>query len=219
MKRRKRHRINIKMLKALIIFLCVVVGVMFVFRLVSAKAMPLVNAIATLEARNRINKIILETINDTVVHSDVVSSDFYTKVEDVDGMITSLSLNTVLVNALCAELADNISDEFMAPDSQAIAIPMGTLTGIDLFANIGPSYNVRVLPHGSAEVYYESRFESAGINQINFQVWLDVSVNMRIINPLLSGDIIVERRVPIVNTVFSGKVPENFFGGLPFERN
>jgi sporulation protein YunB len=178
--------------------------------------MPLVNAIATLEARNRINKIILDTINRTVTESEIVSSDFYSKTEDTDGMITSFAVNTVLVNALCAELADKISDEFVLPESTAISIPMGTLTGIELFANTGPSYNVRVLPHGSADVNYETLFESAGINQVNFQVWLDVSVNMRIINPLLPGDIIVERRVPIVNTVFSGKVPENFFGGMPF---
>jgi len=216
MKHRKRHRLNIKLLKAMLLFLCVVVGMLFAFRIVSFRTMPLVNAIATLEARNRINKIILDTINQTVVDSDIVTSDFYSKTEDTDGMLTSLAVNTVLVNALCAELADNISDEFMAPDSTAISIPMGTLTGIELLANVGPSYNVRVLPHGSAEVYYETRFESAGINQINFQVWLDVSVNMRIINPLLPGEIIVERRVPIVNTVFSGKVPENFFGGMPF---
>jgi sporulation protein YunB len=178
--------------------------------------MPLVNAIATLEARNRINKIILDTINETVVDSDIVSSDFYSKTEDAGGMITSLAVNTVLVNALCAELADNISYEFTAPDSKTISIPAGTLTGIDLLANVGPKYNVRVLPHGSAEVYYESRFESAGINQVNFQVWLDVAVNMRIINPLMPQEIAVERRVPIVNTVFSGKIPDNFFGGFPF---
>jgi len=125
-------------------------------------------------------------------------------------------VNTVLVNALCAEIADNISYEFISPNSKTISIPVGTLTGIDLLANVGPSYNVRVLPHGSAEVFYESHFESRGINQVNFQVWLDVAVNMRIINPLMPGEIVVERRVPIVNTVFSGKIPENFFGGYPF---
>ena len=219
MKRRKRYRINIKLLKTLLIFLFVVAGLLALLRVVSIRTMPIVNAIATLEARNRINKIILDTINDIVVESDMVTSDFYIKTEDNDGLITSLAVNTVLVNALCARLADNISNEFMMPESKAISIPVGSLTGIELFANIGPNYNVRVLPHGSAEVYYESRFESVGINQVNFQVWLDVSVNMRIINPLLPGEIIVERRVPIVNTVFSGKVPENFIGRLPFEIN
>lgn len=219
MSRRKRNRISIKLLKALLFFLCVVIVLLLVFRIVSIRTMPLVNAIATLEARNRINKIILETINDTIVNGEVVTTDFYSKTEDTSGILTSLTVNTVLVNALCAELADNISEEFIAPDSKPISIPMGTLTGIDLLANLGPNYNVKVLPHGSAEVYYESRFESVGINQINFQVWLDVSVNMRIINPLLPDEIIVERRVPIVNTVFSGKVPENFFGRFPYEMN
>jgi sporulation protein YunB len=217
MKRRRRRKSNMKLMKALLLFLLVVAGLLLAFRIVSLRTMPLVNAIATIEARNRINKIILDTINQTVVEREIVSSDFYSKTEDADGMITSLAINTVLINALCAELADNISNEFMTPESHPIAIPMGTLTGIELLANLGPNYNVRVLPHGTADVYYQSRFESAGINQINFQVWMDISVNMRIINPLLPGEIIVERRVPIVNTVFSGKVPENFFGGFPFE--
>jgi len=205
-----------KLLKALLIFGFFVVGLLLIFRLISLRTMPLVNAIATLEARNRINKIILETINETVAESDIVTSDFYNIVEDDDGMITSLSLNTMLVNAMCAKLADSISDEFLDAGSKTISIPIGALSGIELLANIGPYYSVSVLPHGSAEVHYGSRFESAGINQVNFQVWLDVAVNMRIINPLMPGEIIVERRVPIVNTVFSGKVPENFFGGLPF---
>jgi len=192
-------------------------GLFFAFSMVNARAMPLVNAIAAIEARNRINNIIYTTINETVTEKEIIATDFFTKTEDADGMITSLAINTVLVNALCAELADNISEEFMSPNSRAISVPAGTLTGLDLFANLGPSYSVKVLPHGSAEVTYSTRFESAGINQINFQVWLDVSVNMRIVNPLLAGDILVERKVPLVNTVFSGKVPENFFGGLPFE--
>jgi hypothetical protein len=70
------------------------------------------------------------------------------------------------------------------------------------------------MPIGAANVEYHTSFTSAGINQINFQVWLTVTAAMQIVNPLQTREAAVERSVPLVNTVFAGEIPEIFFWPL-----
>jgi sporulation protein YunB len=105
-------------------------------------------------------------------------------------------------------LAVDISNSLSIDNPTPIAVPIGMLTGIPILAGLGPEFSVNIIPAGEAKVEYETSFTSAGINQINFQVWLVVSTNMRIVVPLQEETIPISRRVPLVNTVFAGVVPE-----------
>jgi len=107
-------------------------------------------------------------------------------------------------------LALDISYELanVTHDPLEILVPTGLFTGIPIFAGLGPDIAIKVIPSGEARVEYETSFSSAGINQINFQVWLVVESTMHIVIPLQEEVITVSRRVPLVNTIFAGVVPD-----------
>jgi len=116
---------------------------------------------------------------------------------------------------LTNEIAVYMSRELMAMDNERVEIPYGALTGVRVLANIGPMYTVYLMPIGEVMVDYSSSFSSVGINQVNFQVWLNVRARMSIINPLQSSEIVLERKIPLVNTVINAEIPNVFFNAAP----
>ena len=77
--------------------------------------------------------------------------------------------------------------------------------------NVNCIYDARYC--GSAEADYETSVESAGIGQVNFKVCPVVKTDMTIVSPLMDKRISIMRKLMLVNTVFSGEVPEAFYGG------
>ena len=66
------------------------------------------------------------------------------------------------------------------------------------------------MPSKEALVNYNTEFNSVGINQSNFKIWIDINTTVRIINPLQKKEIEFNRKVMIVDTVINGVVPENY---------
>ena len=68
----------------------------------------------------------------------------------------------------------------------------------------------KLMEHGSAYVDYDTSFESAGINQTNFKIWINVMINVRIVNPLVSKSVEVQRKIMLIDTVIKGDIPMGY---------
>lgn len=203
----------------LVIFILFSIFIIFSILTVSnfdAKMLP--TAIATFNhtVKNKINIVINSAVDDVINKNKIESKDFYNCTLDNEGRISTLSLNTVLVNEICGKIAVEASKRLMNMETVAIEVPLGALLGIDVLSNMGPTFTVLITPVGNTTVDYKTSFQSAGINQINFQVWLNIETGIRIVNPNRELEIKVNRTVTLVNTIFSGVVPENFYSSFPF---
>lgn len=195
--------------RVLIFMLIVIGGLSYLFTLIANRSiMPAVIAIANQRTIGLVNEVINESLLTTINQFDLISEDFFTMRTEDNGQLTHLAVDTILINQVAAQLAVDISRNLIDDAAESVPMPIGMLTGIPLLAGIGPSIPINVIPTGEAMVEYRTSFTSAGINQINFQVWLYVETNMRITIPLQEEIVPVSRRVPLVNTVFAGEVPE-----------
>ena len=207
-RRTKKERKKDRKKRLVGVFLILITLAMYLaITIANRTIMPVVNTIASQRAVVQINDVINQSLIRIINDHGLTSENFYALSLDNTGSLNSLSVNTILVNQVASELAVDISVQLSDDGPMSIAVPMGLFTGIPIFAGLGPNLNVNVIPTGEAIVEYETSFTSAGINQINFQVWLLVETNMRIVIPLQEEDIPVSRRVPLVNTVFAGEVP------------
>jgi hypothetical protein len=118
----------------------------------------------------------------------------------------------MLINELCSETAQKLSDDLNNPEINRIKLPLGTLTGINFFSGFGPSIPFKLSASGSATADYETALDSAGIGQVNFRVWLVADCEVGITNPLIPRKFKITRKLMLVNTVFSGEVPNAFYG-------
>jgi len=207
---KKRNKMN-PFKKGVFILFCLFALFITLFAvLYDKRLLPVVVEITKLKSETAINKIISETVYKIVDEDKLSFEDFYLS-STLDGKIQSITVNSLLVDRLCSRIAADISSELSNLKKERVEVPLGVMTGINAFSNLGPSYSIKIQPLGSATVDYTSSFESAGINQINFQIWLQVETKMLIINPLQRLEINVSRSVLLVNVAFSGDVPNWHF--------
>lgn len=200
--RRRRRRFF-----AIAAVLLIPVVLMLAFSFLDERFLPTVIEVASLESKNTINRAVNQATRVVSEAMDLRSGDFYFKSVDENGKLEALTVNTVLVNEVCVLLSEELTESFHEVQYQEISVPLGTILGIKSLANMGPKYPFTVMPVGEAIVDYESSFTSAGINQVNFQIWLNIEATMKIANPLQSQTIVITRKVPLVNTIINGEVP------------
>lgn len=128
--------------------------------------------------------------------------------KDNEGNINLIQANTVRLNELSSKISLKCNEELQKMGEVGIDVPVGWLTEKSIFYNLGPKINVKVEPIGNISINYESKFESAGINQTRHKIYLNISVTVRTIVPLHSQEIEVKCEVPVAETIVVGKIPQ-----------
>lgn len=123
----------------------------------------------------------------------------------------SYTANTQAVNAFCTKISADITEAFKKIPEEKIHIPLGAVTDLHFLVNMGPEIPFTLVPMGAAKVDYETSFSSTGINLINYKIWIQISAEMKIVNPLLKETVYMERKIMLADLLFSGKVPDHYF--------
>ncbi|NMF03333.1 sporulation protein YunB [Clostridium beijerinckii] len=205
--RRKTHK-YISFI-VLIIVIIVILNITVVF--FDQRVMPSVTEIATIMAKSQT----LDIINKKSV--DILSKDFkydeMVKIEkDSQGNIILIQADTGKLNYITAELSTECNKELSDMKNTAIKVPLGWMSDKSAFYNIGPKISVEIEPIGNISTSYESKFESAGINQTRHKIYLNVTAKIRLRLPLRNQDAEVSTQVPVSDTIIVGKIPNTTLG-------
>ncbi|MCL2618290.1 MAG: sporulation protein YunB [Defluviitaleaceae bacterium] len=191
-----------------VVFAAVVLTLGLGMTRIDDRLMPIVTAQTNEMARNIMNRAIDASL--VYAGAGLDTSDFVVKTFDADGMVLSLNVNTMLVNLVCNAMAVNMSSILGPPKSERLHIPIGSLLNVDVFGNVGPTIPVSFRYVGGAVVDYETEFRAVGINQVNFRLWVVVDSSIRVVNPLEDKDVMMTRKIALIDTVFSGRVPHMY---------
>lgn len=135
-----------------------------------------------------------------------------TVLRDAEGNIQAVQYDMGEVNRVSSLATHKILQTLNNLGEEIFPIPLGQLTGLDFLASWGPGIPVRMIPVGGLTTTPVASFASAGINQTWHRIALDIQVNMRVVVPLRSTEILVSTQVPIVDQIFIGQVPMWYFG-------
>jgi len=192
-----------------IIFIILVLNIMIGF--FDKRVMPYVTEIATMMVKSQT----LDIINKKSV--DILSQEFkydeMIKIEkDTEGNIILVQSDTIKLNYIAAKLSTECNKELSDMNNATIKVPFGWLSDKSTFYNIGPKINIQIEPIGNISTNYESKFESAGINQTRHKIYLNVTAKLRLKLPLKNQDIEVSTQIPVSDTIIVGKIPNTTFG-------
>ena len=67
-----------------------------------------------------------------------------------------------------------------------------------------------MLPIGAVSTYFETEFETAGINQTRHKIFLTLETSVSLIVPADSRMVQVTSTVPIAESIIVGQVPDSF---------
>ena len=180
---------------------------MLLFSALEQKMQPPLKEISHMKCKALANKIIDDSASEILSEMELTEKALLSPNLSGEGYIA----NTALVNHFCSRFSASITEDLVKLPDEKIGIPLGAVMNWGLFANIGPEIPFTLIPMGAVKVDYDSQFLSVGINQINYKIWLNIAMELKIVNPLYQENITLERKIMLADIVFSGKVPEHYF--------
>ena len=119
--------------------------------------------------------------------------------------------NVNTINNISSQIPMKIIEEFEKTTNSSIQIYLGSLTGIKIFSGNGPKIKAKIANTGNVETILKSEFSSQGINQTLHRIYLEVSVDVKILTPYDNIEANIVNQVLIAESVIIGDVPSAYY--------
>lgn len=128
-----------------------------------------------------------------------------------DGENKVLKTDVVIINKIASDIALEAEKQFKELENEKIQIPIGALTGNKYLAGSGPSINIQVIPTGNILTEIKNEFESSGINQTVYRIYLELTCEVSIVSQYKKIEENIVNQVLLVETVIVGEVPNSYY--------
>ncbi len=198
-----------KKIKIYIIIIVVLFIVTNIYVFIEKNIKPTVTSICEVKAKviatQAINEAIKSELEKNNMREDLIMVDY-----DENGKIAMLKTNTLIMNNLATNIAIKVQENIKEVTNKSFIIPLGSALNSQILSQYGPQLYFDLVPQGSVLVNYATEFEESGINQTRYKIFIVVSVDIKIIIPLITTDTKVTNNVPIAEVVIVGDVPESY---------
>ena len=138
-------------------------------------------------------------------------NDLITIIRDNNGNITMIKANVISINRISAILTIDIQEALENEEQTLIKIPLGSITGNQLFSNLGPKIPVKIMPSGLVTTDFKSEFIEAGINQTIHRIYLYTVCKVNIVTPIKTITNEISNEVMVAESVIVGPVPDSYY--------
>ena len=130
------------------------------------------------------------------------------RVSREEGRVVSLETDTVLLNQIKSRITQAAVRKMEKLSDYRLTVPLGSVSGIDLFSGKGPKVRFLLQPQTAVESQILQQFQSAGVNQTQHRIYLQLNVEIEAVIPGFSAKTSVQTQVELAQTVIVGEVPQ-----------
>lgn len=155
-------------------------------------------------------KAVQNTVLELLEEEPQLFEKLYRSEYDSDGNINLIRADSTAINRMKLTLCQAVEAKLLNQESETYRIPLGTLLGLSILAEVGPSFSMQILQESYVVADVTTRLETTGVNQTEFTVLVDFSVTM---SATIGGDalpITTHHQIPVVQMVIMGKVPQYY---------
>lgn len=227
-KMRLKRNLLIKLTKKdtiLIVAFLVLLIVSLIFKYINTKIVLPLETYAENEVK-KISSLIISDAVESISFSEEETMSFFNTLTNKNDEVISVDFNTAKINKSLVKLNKavykdlkifengryKLEDTEIETEDLIYKIPLGYITGNYTLSNIGPKVPLKAKVIGSVVSNIKTEVSSYGINNSLLKVYIDVTVNMRFMLPLISKDVLVNNSIPLVVKIIQGKIP-NVYGG------
>lgn len=156
-------------------------------------------------ATKAVGSAIYEIVNQNDIYDNLVKITY-----DNEGKIRLIQANSIAINFLNRSLTKLAQKNLEQIGVQGIDIPIGSFSGLPIFVGRGPTVNIKLLPVGAISSNFSSEFTTAGINQTNHKIYVNISSNVSIILPTSNQLVTTSTQVLICENIIIGEIPETY---------
>lgn len=205
---RRGGTVNIRAIAVLLcvwLLLCAVGGTYFARSVIH----PAMNEISEIKAKAMVSSIMNGVVRERFQKEVNAASLLLISTND-EGNIEMVQSDTGAMNLLVSELSAEIQKKYDAMEAQEITVPLGTLVRNSILTQVGPSIDIKVLPMSVSGSDFKTEFESQGINQTKYKVYVTLQSKVKIMAPLSTRTIETSSTVLIAEAVILGQVPSSY---------
>ena len=202
MKRSKKRRRRTVLYLASVFFftVCVFTGIQRWIR-------PTVETRLIYQAKTYAVAALEETVRQELEQMDL-SYGRLVRVSREEGRVVSLETDTVLLNQIKSRITQAAVRKMEKLSDYRLTVPLGSVSGIDLFSGKGPKVRFLLQPQTAVESQILQQFQSAGVNQTQHRIYLQLDVEIEALIPGFSAKTSVQTQVELAQTVIVGEVPQ-----------
>ena len=116
--------------------------------------------------------------------------------------------NNQVINQTINQLIDeNVINEAISK----IDIPLGSLVSKAIFSNLGPNISIKAIPISSYKSNIYTKTKSLGINNSNFEVYVNIKIDVQTLIPLKEQAINYESNVLLGSILIQGEIPYYYY--------
>lgn len=171
---------------------------------------PMIHTVALYQAKRVAVDVMEGAVRESQTVKTLEYSDFVQLDKKEGETVSTLTANTVRLNEIRSELMEKVTMAVQQLDEQYITIPLGSFSGIDLFAGLGYRVPVALKSFGYAQVDFESTFFESGINQTKHEINILLKTTVSALLPTGSVSADVTACVPVFQTIIVGDVPQSY---------
>lgn len=163
-------------------------------------------------ARIRAEVVVSRTINKALAEQFAEEKDkeLFNVVNGEDGSMAMVQADSVEINVMLSRLSINLQEAFKEMKDEYLEVPLGTLLGSKLLSQTGPDITVTIKPLSVSSMDFRTEFESQGINQTKYKIYIVVGSKVKIMSPFAAETFETSSNVLVAEAVILGKVPESF---------
>lgn len=197
----KRRRRTVLYLASVFFFtVCVFTGIQRWIR-------PTVETRLVYQAKTYAVAALEETVRQELEQMDL-SYGRLVRVYREEGRVVSLETDTVLLNQIKSRITQAAVRKMEKLSDYRLTVPLGSVSGIDLFSGEGPKVRFLLQPQTAVESQILQQFQSAGVNQTQHRIYLQLNVEIEAMIPGFSAKTSVQTQVELAQTVIVGEVPQ-----------
>ena len=171
---------------------------------------PMLETTASSQATNLMVQAIDAAVDNCLQENNMNYGDFVTLETDTAGKVTSITSNTAANSRFKRQVVEAVIRQLGAMNSEALGVPLGTLTGQPLLSGAGPQVRVKVDSVGEVTADYANTFTSAGVNQTLHRVCLNITATVYLFLPGEILPVSVNSSVCVAETVIVGETPDTY---------
>lgn len=172
---------------------------------------PLFFSLAEAEAVRIANQAINEAVEQEAERINY--EDLMRYVLNDQGDIILMQPNMRYINSFSSRISLEIQKKLTKITKMTVPIPLSSIFGIQLLAGFGPDFHARIVPVGfTRPPALKDSLLSAGINQTRHKIYLEVTVQLKLIVPFSRRVVEVKADVPVTEVTILGRVPNVYIG-------
>lgn len=191
----------------LLVFVILVVAYYF------AVVCPAVVALSQEKVRSIATKTVSEVVGQVLTEGGYTYDDLVEVSYSSENKVSQISTNSTQVNLLVREVTAKVQERFDQIDNTSISVSLGSFSGIPFLFGYGPQIKLNLVPVGTVQTSFDTKFLSAGINQTLHSLYFDVDAILGLILPGSTQNFQTDLQILICESVIVGEIPSIYLQG------